>query len=128
MKGNAMYVHGRKCWFCCSYGLSRLADGRVWCGSCRTKYSLAKLRRDLEILYYFYLEVSARKCSRELGPDYGTVSRRHRSYREAIAQYSWEKFEKFNGSVEIDETYLGGKRKGKRGRGAFNKQAVLGVL
>ena len=32
------------------------------------------------------------------------------------------------GEVEIDETYFGGKRKGKRGRGAFNKTPVFGIL
>lgn len=128
MNGNAMYVHGRKCWFCGSYGLSRLADRRVKCSSCRKKYSLTKLRRDLKVLYYFYLEVSARKCARELGLNYRTVSRRYSNYRSAIASYSEQEFRKLNGSVEIDEAYFGGKRKGNRGRGAFNKQAVLGVL
>ena len=109
-----MYVHGRKCWFCGSYGLSRLADGRVKCSSCRKKYSLAKLRRSLEVLYYFYLEVSARKCASELGLNYRTVSRRYKIYRSAIASYSEQEFRKFNGSVEIDEAYFGGKRKGNR--------------
>lgn len=34
----------------------------------------------------------------------------------------------FNGPVEIDESYFGGLRKGKRGRGAAGKVAVFGVL
>ena len=33
-----------------------------------------------------------------------------------------------NGEIEIDETYFGGKRKGKRGRGAENKAIVFGIL
>ena len=32
------------------------------------------------------------------------------------------------GKIEADESYFGGKRKGNRGRGAFNKQAVFGIL
>jgi len=123
-----MYVHGRKCWFCGSYGLSRLKDKRVWCSKCRRKYSLRKLQRDLKVLYYFYLEVSARKCAHELGVDYETVSERYAQYREAIVVFLDAEFKKLCGKIEADESYFGGKRKGNRGRGAFNKQAVFGVL
>ena len=34
----------------------------------------------------------------------------------------------FNGEVEVDESYFGGKRKGKRGRGAAGKVPVFGIL
>jgi len=34
----------------------------------------------------------------------------------------------FTGEVEVDESYFGGKRKGKRGRGAGNKTPVFGLL
>ena len=33
-----------------------------------------------------------------------------------------------NGELEMDESYFGGKRKGKRGRGAYNKAIVFGIL
>ena len=33
-----------------------------------------------------------------------------------------------NGEVELDESYFGGQRKGKRGRGAAGKVAVFGLL
>jgi len=32
-----------------------------------------------------------------------------------------------SGKVEIDETYIGGKAHGKRGRGAGNKTLVFGM-
>jgi transposase-like protein len=35
--------------------------------------------------------------------------------------------EKFAGIVEVDETYIGGKRSGPRGRGAANKVPVIGI-
>ena len=126
--GSAMFEHGKKCWFCGSYGLSRLGDKRVKCRHCRRKYSLRKLRRDLRVLYYFYLEVSARKCSNELRLNYRTVDRRYSQFREAIIEYSEQEFKKLHGKLEADETYFGGKRKGNRGRGAFNKQPVFGIL
>ena len=39
-----------------------------------------------------------------------------------------EAHEIFDGAVELDESYFGGVRKGKRGRGATGKVAVFGIL
>ena len=36
--------------------------------------------------------------------------------------------EVFDGSVELDESYFGGRRKGRRGRGAAGKVVVFGIL
>ena len=36
--------------------------------------------------------------------------------------------EQFSGTVELDESYFGGVRKGKRGRGSADKAAVFGIL
>ena len=36
--------------------------------------------------------------------------------------------EVFEGSVELDESYFGGRRKGRRGRGAAGKEVVFGIL
>ena len=41
---------------------------------------------------------------------------------------SKEADELFDGEVELDESYFGGVRKGKRGRGAGGKTAVFGIL
>ena len=120
-------MRGRKCVYCCSYGMSRLGDGRVKCRNCRRVYSLRKLRRDLEVLRYFSLELSANRAASELGLSYKTVRNRYMFFREKIAEYSLENFRKLSGELEIDETYFGGRRKGKRGRGAFNKVAVFGT-
>ena len=34
----------------------------------------------------------------------------------------------FSGEIEVDESYFGGRRKGKRGRGAASKVPVFGIL
>ena len=34
----------------------------------------------------------------------------------------------FAGAIEVDESYVGGRRKGKRGRGAAGKVPVFGIL
>lgn len=46
--------------------------------------------------------------------------------RHAINSGSFD--EPLNGTIECDETYIGGKRKGKRGRGAAGKTPVAGCV
>ncbi|MEA1925279.1 MAG: IS1595 family transposase [Candidatus Altiarchaeota archaeon] len=127
-KFTVKFLEGRKCIFCGSYGLYRLADKRVKCKSCRRVYSIKRLRRDLDILYHFYLEVSANKAATELDLSYNTVHNRYMFFREKIAEYLDSNFRKLSGELEIDESYFGGKRKGKRGHGALNKVVVFGIL
>jgi len=123
-----MYFLGRKCIFCGKYRLYRLKDKRLKCKNCKRYYSLKKLKRDLEILYYFYLEISARKTANELNLDYGVVHRKFMQFRKKIAEYCNQEARKLNGELELDETYLGRKRKGKRGGGAKNKAIAFGIL
>jgi len=122
------YFEGKTCIFCDKYGLYRLADRRVKCKHCNKKYSLTKLKRDLIILYYFYIEVSARKTSKEIKLNYKTIQSRFMQFRRKIADYCNQEAKKLNGEIEIDESYFGGKRKGNRGRGAANKTIVFGIL
>jgi len=122
------YFEGKTCIFCNNYGLYRLADKRVKCKHCNRKYSLTKLKRDMIILYYFYLEVSARKTSKEIRLNYKTIQSRFMQFRKKIAKYCNQEARKLNGELEIDESYFGGKRKGNRGRGANNKTIVFGIL
>jgi len=119
---------GRKCFYCSKYGLYRLKDRRLKCRNCKAYYSLAKLKKDLQILYFFYLELSARKAARELGTSYKSVHDRYMLFRLGIAGHLDKEFTKLKGKLELDEAYFGGKRKGKRGRGAYNKAIVFGIL
>jgi len=82
----------------------------------------------MDVLHYFGLELSANRTARELGLSYKSVRKRYMFFREKIAEYCMENFRKLRGELEIDETYFGGKRKGKRGRGAHNKVIVFGIL
>lgn len=83
---------------------------------------------DIEILYYFYLELSTKKTANELNVDYQTVQSRFMSFRKNIYNFCVTEAQKLNGELELDESYFGGKRKGKRGRGANNKAIVFGIL
>jgi transposase len=123
-----MYFLGRKCIFCDKYGLYRLADKRVKCKHCNKKYSLQKLQDDMQILYYFYLEISARKTTRELDFRYKSIHKKFMEFRKSIADYCNAEAKRLDGEIEMDESYFGGKKKGKRGRGAGNKAIVFGIL
>jgi transposase len=68
----------------------------------RTAAELADVNRNTAILYYHKL-------------------------RETIAEHIADE-SPFDGEVEIDESYFGGRRKGKRGRGAAGKVVVFGIL
>ena len=48
--------------------------------------------------------------------------------RLAIVANSTNSDDLLKGEVELDESYFGGRRKGNRGRGAFNKVPVFGIL
>src|SRR3989338_2051481 len=122
------YFEGKTCIFCNRYGLYKLADKRVKFKHCKKKYSLNQLKLDLEILYYFYLELSARKTAKELNVNYRLIHRKFMRFRKKIAEYCNQEARKLNGELELDESYFGGKRKGNRGRGAHNKAIAFGIL
>ena len=122
------YFLGRKCIYCDKNNLYKLKDKRVKCKHCKKYYSLKKLKKDLLILYYFYLEISARRAANELRLQYKSVHRKFMQFRKSIAEYCNQEAKKLNGEIEIDESYFGGKRKGQRGRGAKNKAIVFGIL
>jgi len=69
--------------------------------------------------------MSSRNLSRILGV---TVKTGYRMWKQIRLALSEGEGIKFVGHVEIDETYIGGKAKGKRGRGAENKTVVLGIV
>jgi len=82
----------------------------------------------LWILKLFELEVSARKIAQQVGISYPTALKAVNVIRASIVAVTPEADDLINGEVELDETYFGGRRKGKRGRGALNKVPVFGIL
>jgi len=67
--------------------------------------------------------ISAKQIERETGVTYKTAWRMFTEIRKLMA----DEGEQLNGEVEIDDTYVGGKRPGKRGRGAEGKTIVVGM-
>ena len=90
-----------------------------------------KLKRSIQrkLLEFFVLEVTARSAADIVGIQYNSVALFYRKIRTVITHYlSLEANEIFAGQIELDESYFGGVRKGKRGRGAAGKVAVFGIL
>ena len=69
--------------------------------------------------------VSGKELQRQLGVTYKTAWRMGMKIRELIG--SVDDFDLLQGHVEMDETYVGGHRPGKRGRGAAGKTIVMGM-
>jgi len=67
---------------------------------------------------------AAKALQRKHGVTYKTAWRMYNQIRKLLD----EKPSIFSGEVEVDETYVGGIRRGKRGRGAEGKVAVIGIV
>lgn len=95
------------------------------------KITHCRLKRNvqLRLLEYFVLEVTARSAADLLEIQANSAILFYRKIREVIAAHLEEESKEiFDGSIELDESYFGGIRKGKRGRGAAGKVAVFGIL
>lgn len=70
--------------------------------------------------------VPAKELERQLGVSYPTAFRMAHLIRTHMALVDGDP--PLSGHVEADETYVGGRAHGKRGRGAENKTVVFGML
>lgn len=68
--------------------------------------------------------VAAKEIERQVGVTYKCAWRMAHQIRKLMADGG----DPLRGIVEADETYVGGVRKGKRGRGAAGKTAVVGLV
>ena len=93
-----------------------------------TRCKLSK-KVQLRLLEFFTAEVTARTAADLLNIQPNTAALFYHKMRLVIDYHlSLETDEFFDGEVELDESYFGGVRKGKRGRGAAGKTALFGIL
>jgi len=120
--------------------LSKMSDGKRRCARCQYEFIPHKLpltfSRDewKEILHLFFMEQSSNSIAEQTGFNKQRVMRALTIIR---CEMTKDVPEIFSGSVEVDETYLGGQWKNKRktireagtkrGRGT-KKQPVFGIL
>lgn len=119
---------------------SELRSG-VWkCKDCRKQFSvtvrtvfekshvpLSKWLLAVQLLCSSKKGMSANQLKRMLDVTYKTAWFMEHRIRYAM-EHNYEIEKKLSGIVEADETYIGGKFKGKRGRGSDNKTPVVSLI
>jgi transposase len=93
----------------------------------RIKYSKITHKQTDDLIKLFVAGSTARSAADVVGVNRHTATIFFHKIREKIAAHQEQKLS-FYGEVEVDESYFGGKRKGKRGRGAAGKIPVFGIL
>jgi len=111
---------------------------RVRCKGCKkdywplqgTRFALLRISPSqwLSLVKLFELSTSARKASQEVHMSYKTTLRAYDILRRILVEELAKTDDILKGELEADEAYFGGKRKGKRGRGAGGKTIVYGIL
>jgi len=81
------------------------------------------------LIEHFVAGTTARCAASLVGVNVKTACYYYHRLRVIISQQlAKESGEVFKGEIEVDESYFGGTRKGKRGRGAGGKVPVFGLL
>lgn len=115
-------VTGRKCYACqyCGYQLHPLADTIFH----KSETSLKSWFYAIFLFANSKNGVSAKELQRQTGVTYKTGWRMAKQIRRLFSNPK----KKLSKTVEVDETYIGARKPGKRGRGAAGKTAILGMV
>jgi transposase len=92
------------------------------------KSRLSVYKQD-RLIEHFVSGSTARTAASLVGVNKSTAAYFYHRLREIIVlEIEQESHEVFDGEIEVDESYFGVRRKGKRGRGAAGKTPVFGLL
>jgi len=110
---------------------------RYRCGECRYSFTdltgryLGQIRLEpqkaLWLIKLFELDLTALQCSKQLDISYPTAAKAYCLIRTSVRNPAEGRGVFARCRVEVDEAYFGGRKKGKRGRGADGKIAVVGL-
>ena len=81
----------------------------------------------LWLIKLFELEVCALRAAVQCKISYPTALKAYDLIRYSILASAQDAQDLLGGEIELDESYFGGRRKGKRGRGASSKVPVFGI-
>lgn len=115
-------IKGRPCYSCqfCAFQVYPMA-GTIFAD---TKLPLRSWFKAFAYMAVTRCGISARQLARDLGVRPNTALRMWKQIRSILNEDDGQ----LTGQVEVDETYIGGKRPGKRGRGAAGKAIVMGMV
>ncbi len=116
-------ISGRRAFACAACG-----DHVYPCAGTIFQDSRTSLQTWFYAIYLFIATrhgVSGKEMQRTLGVTYKTAWRIGHQIRDLMKKA--DGFEILKGHVELDEAYVGGRRSGKRGRGAEGKTIVMGL-
>ena len=116
-------ITGRRAFACAACG-----DHVYPCAGTIFEDSRTSLQSWFYAIYLFVTTrhgVSGKELQRTLGVTYKTAWRMGQQIRDLMGTV--DGFEMLKGHVELDEAYVGGRRPGKRGRGAEGKTIVMGL-
>ena len=126
------------CTSCISPDFYFLGRWRVRCKRCGrdiyplkgTRFSLLRITPSqwLSLIKLFELSVSARKTAKDVVLSYKTALKAFDLLRRVLVEDLARSDALLKGELEADESYFGGRRKGKSGRGAGHKTIVFGIL
>ena len=126
------------CSSCNSSDFYYLERSRVRCKRCGrdiyplkgTRFSELRISPSqwLSLIKLFELSVSARKAAKDTTLSYKTSLKAYDLLRRVLVEDLAGSDNFLKGELEADESYFGGRRKGKRGRGAGHKTIVFGIL
>ena len=121
-------LRARLC-ICCGTRHPVSESPRRRCRACGWRYRPERVERELQILRYFCLEISAHRVARELRMSFPPIWRRFMAYRRWMATLAETEARPLTGELECDESYFGGRHRGlARGRAPGRKVVVFGIL
>jgi transposase len=144
-ENSARLYFRKKCWkngrtFCTrcnSTKVYRIKGKRYRCKACKYTFHdfsgrwINKLNCSFKTWLWlsklFELEVSALRAAVQCGVSYPTALKAYDLIRYSILASAEDAEELLGGEIELDESCFGGRRKGKRGRGAASKVPVFGI-
>jgi hypothetical protein len=111
-----------ECPYCKGERVGKIRRGLYKCYHCQKEWSRRRgsrledsrvpLQKVLLAIKLFELETSVRKASQQLELAYNTTYGLYDLIRQIIIPLTMEK-KRFKGEIEVDESYFGGRRKGK---------------
>jgi len=113
-----------KCIYCNHQKLYILKSAQFKCAKCKKKFSLKKIKTDLELIECFCENLTANQASKKVSINYMTAKKRYELFRQLIANYLEEEY-RGKTVVEYDEYLYLEKSKKKIKENIFDAQNFL---